>query len=141
MHDPDTARQAPPLPPLVAALLTFIATASVLVLEIAAGRLLAPFVGVSLTTYTGIIGAILAGIALGAWVGGRAADAFGPLPLLGPAFVLGGLSAIASVPIVGVVGGVGLGEGLVAIIVLATTAFVLPATSCRPRRPCSSARR
>jgi SAM-dependent methyltransferase len=128
MHDPDTARPAPPLPPLVAALLTFIATASVLVLEIAAGRLLAPFVGVSLTTYTGIIGAILAGIALGAWVGGRAADAFGPLPLLGPAFVLGGLSAIASVPIVGVVGGVGLGDGLVAIIVLATTAFVLPAT-------------
>ena len=71
MHDPDGAHPAPLLPPLVAALLTFIATASVLVLEIAAGRLLAPYVGVSLTTYTGIIGAILAGIALGAWIGGR----------------------------------------------------------------------
>jgi hypothetical protein len=33
----------------------------VLVLEIAAGRLLASYVGVSLPTYTGIIGAILAG--------------------------------------------------------------------------------
>src|SRR5512145_1822807 len=94
----------------VAAALTFLAAASVLVLEIAAGRLLAPYVGVSLTTYTGIIGAILAGIALGAWLGGKAADAVGPLPLLGPAFILGGLSAIASVPIVGALGDVGLGD-------------------------------
>src|SRR5215204_2917204 len=85
----------------VAAVLTFLATACVLVLEIAAGRLLAPYVGVSLTTYTGIIGAILAGIALGAWIGGRAADAFGPERLMGPSFVLGGAAAIAAVPIVG----------------------------------------
>ena len=96
-------------------------------LEITAGRLLAPYVGVSLTTYTGIIGAILAGIALGAWIGGKAADEVGPVPLLGPAFLLGGLSAISSVPIVGAVGGVGLGLGLVAIVTLATSAFVLPA--------------
>jgi SAM-dependent methyltransferase len=127
MDDRDIARPDPPLPPLVAALLTFIAAASVLVLEIAAGRLLAPYVGVSLTTYTGIIGAILAGIALGAWLGGKAADAVGPLRLLGPAFIVGGLSAIAAVPIVGVIGGVGLGEGLVGIVILATTAFVVPA--------------
>ena len=127
MDDRDGARPAPSLPPPVAAILTFIATASVLVLEIAAGRLLAPYVGVSLTTYTGIIGAILAGIALGAWIGGKAADAVGPLPLLGPAFILGGLSAIAAVPIVGVIGGVGVGEGLVGIVILATTAFVVPA--------------
>jgi hypothetical protein len=101
--------RALPLP--LAAALTFIAAASVLVLEIAAGRLLAPYVGVTLTTYTGIIGAILAGIALGAWIGGRAADIVGPLPLLGPAFILGGISAIAAVPIVGAVGNAGLGRG------------------------------
>ena len=111
----------------IAAVLTFLAAASVLVLEIAAGRLLAPYVGVSLTTYTGIIGAILAGIALGAWLGGLAADAFGPRTLLGPTFVRGGLAAIAAVPIVGAVGGVGLGDGFVAIVVLATVAFVAPA--------------
>ena len=115
------------LSPVVAAVLAFVAAASVLVLEIAAGRLLAPYVGVSLTTYTGIIGAILAGIALGAWLGGRAADVFGPLPLIGPAFILGGSSAIAAVPIVGVIGGAGLGDGLGAIVVLATTGFVVPA--------------
>ena len=111
----------------VAAGLTFLAAGCVLVLEIAAGRLMAPYVGVSLTTYSGIIAAILAGIALGAWVGGRAADAFGPLPLLGPSFVLGGIAAMASVPIVGAVGRVGLGDGFVAIVTLATVAFVAPA--------------
>ena len=98
-----------------------------LVLEIAAGRLLAPYVGVSLTTYTGIIGAILAGIALGAWVGGRAADALGPVPLLGPSFVLGGVAAIAAVPIVAALGAAGLGDGFPAIVTLATVGFVAPA--------------
>ena len=125
----DGAPTARRLSPALAAVLTFVAAASVLVLEIAAGRLLAPYVGVSLTTYTGIIGAILAGIALGAWLGGRAADAVGPLPLIGPAFVFGGLSAIASVPIVGAIGEIGSGEGLVPIVVLATTGFVVPAAA------------
>ena len=111
----------------VAAALTFLATGCVLVLEIAAGRLLAPYVGVSLATYTGIIGAILAGIAVGAWLGGRAADAVGPLPLLGPSFVLGGLAAIAAVPIVGALGSAGLGDGFPAIVTLATVGFVAPA--------------
>lgn len=124
---PADATSTSPLAPALAAVLTFTAAASVLVLEIAAGRLLAPYVGVSLTTYTGIIGAILAGIALGAWLGGKAADAFGPLPLIGPTFILGGISAIAAVPIVGLFGGVGLGDGLLAIVVLATTGFVIPA--------------
>ncbi len=111
----------------VAAALTFLAAGCVLVLEIAAGRLLAPYVGVSLTTYTGIIGAILAGIAIGAWLGGRAADAIGPLPLLGPSFVLGGIASIAAVPIVGALGPLGLGDGFPAIVTLATAAFVAPA--------------
>ena len=128
----------------VAAVLTFLAAASVLVLEIAAGRLLAPYVGVSLTTYTGIIGAILAGIAVGAWLGGRAADAFGPRALLGPSFVLGGLAAIASVPIVGAVGAADLGDGFVRIVTLATVAFVVPGSGAvcgRPDdRPCNAYR-
>lgn len=111
----------------MAAGLTFLAAGCVLVLEIAAGRLMAPYVGVSLTTYTGIIAAILAGIAVGAWIGGRAADAVGPLPLIGPSFVLGGVAAMASVPIVGAVGTLGLGDGFVAIVTLATVAFVAPA--------------
>lgn len=116
------------LPGWAAGLLTFIAAASVLVLEIAAGRLLAPFVGVSLTTYTGIIGVILAGIAIGAWLGGRAADRFGPDRLIGPTFVAGGIAAIASIPTVDAVGALGPGAEFGGIVVLAGAGFVLPAT-------------
>lgn len=111
----------------LAAALAFLAAASVLVLEIAAGRLLAPYVGVSLTTYTGIIGVILGGIAFGAWAGGRAADAYGPVPLLGPTFALGGLTAMAAVPIVDVAGTLGFGSGIGAIVLLSAVGFVLPA--------------
>lgn len=46
-----------------------------MVLEIAAGRLIAPYVGVSLYSWTSIIGVVLAGLSLGNWVGGRWADA------------------------------------------------------------------
>ena len=47
----------------------FVSSACLLVLEIAAGRLLAPYVGVSLYTWTSIIGVILAGLSLGNWLG------------------------------------------------------------------------
>ncbi|HEX6867705.1 MAG TPA: fused MFS/spermidine synthase [Candidatus Limnocylindrales bacterium] len=115
------------LSPAAAAVLTFVAAACILIVEIAAGRLLAPYVGVSLTTYTGIIGAILAGIAVGAWAGGRAADVVPPEQLLGPTVILAGWATIASVPIVSAVGAIGLGDGILATVLLATTAFVLPA--------------
>ena len=52
----------------------FATSAAVLVLEIIAGRLMAPYVGISLETFTGIIGTVLAGIAAGAAVGGWLAD-------------------------------------------------------------------
>ncbi len=53
----------------------FASSACLLVLEIVAGRLLAPYIGVSLYTWTSIIGVILAGLSLGNWLGGRWADA------------------------------------------------------------------
>jgi spermidine synthase len=77
----------------------------VLVLEILAGRLLAPYVGVNLETYTAIIGTILAGIALGAWAGGVAADRVDPRGLIPILLVGGGALAIASIPIVRALGG------------------------------------
>ncbi|MDP9020228.1 MAG: fused MFS/spermidine synthase, partial [Actinomycetota bacterium] len=57
-----------------AAALVFCTSAAVLVLEILAGRLVAPYVGVSIETFTGVIGTVLAGIALGSAAGGRLAD-------------------------------------------------------------------
>jgi predicted membrane-bound spermidine synthase len=57
-----------------AAAVVFVASFCTLVIEIAAGRVLAPFVGVSLYTWTSIIGVVLAGISAGAWAGGWVAD-------------------------------------------------------------------
>ena len=45
-------------------------SAAALVVEIAAGRLLAPYVGMSLYTWTAIIAVVLAGLSLGHWLGG-----------------------------------------------------------------------
>jgi predicted membrane-bound spermidine synthase len=55
-------------------LLSFVASGATLVLELVAGRLLSPLIGVSLYTWTAIIGVMLAGVSLGSWLGGRLAD-------------------------------------------------------------------
>lgn len=55
-------------------LVIFLSSAALLVLEITAGRLIAPYVGVSLYSWTAIIGVILAGLSLGNWAGGVLAD-------------------------------------------------------------------
>jgi len=52
----------------------FLSSALLLALEIVAGRLIAPFVGVSLYTWTAVIGVILAGLSVGNWLGGVWAD-------------------------------------------------------------------
>ncbi|HUP59751.1 MAG TPA: fused MFS/spermidine synthase [Thermoanaerobaculia bacterium] len=57
-----------------AAIVVFIASFCTLVIELVAGRLLAPYVGVSLYTWTSIIGVVLAGISAGAYAGGWLAD-------------------------------------------------------------------
>ncbi len=56
------------------ALTLFLSSAALLVLEVAAGRLIAPYVGVSLYTWTSVIGVVLAGLSLGNWLGGVWAD-------------------------------------------------------------------
>ena len=105
----------------------FVAAAAVLVLEIIAGRILAPFVGVSLQTFTGIIGTVLAAIALGAWAGGRLADRNDPTKLLGPVLIGGGLLAVISPALVSVVGVGVTGEDPGTIVVLAFIGFFAPA--------------
>lgn len=57
------------------ATIVFLSSATVMVLEITAGRLIAPYVGVSLYSWTSVIGVVLAGLAMGNWIGGRWADA------------------------------------------------------------------
>lgn len=115
------------MPRPLAAAVVFLTSAAVLVLEILAGRLLAPYIGVTLQTYTGVIGTVLAGIAIGSWAGGRLADRVDPRRLLGPTVVLGGVFALASSPIVRVVGAAVAGRSPLAIVTLATVGFFMPA--------------
>jgi spermidine synthase len=56
-------------------LIVFLSSAVVMILEITAGRLIAPYVGVSLYSWTSIIGVVLAGLSLGNWAGGIWVDA------------------------------------------------------------------
>lgn len=65
-----------------------------MVLEITAGRLLAPFIGVSLYTWTSIIGVVLAGLSLGNWIGGIWVDRGGSERAVGITLVIGGASSL-----------------------------------------------
>lgn len=59
----------------ILAAVVFFTAAGSLVIEIAAGRLIAPFVGMSLYTWTAIIAVVLAGLSVGHWIGGHLAAA------------------------------------------------------------------
>ncbi len=79
--------------------IVFVASACTLVLEIVAGRILAPFIGVSLYTWTSIIGVVLAGISLGNYLGGVAADRIGSRRTLGILLLAGGLASLVVLPL------------------------------------------
>ncbi|HEX2041447.1 MAG TPA: fused MFS/spermidine synthase [Acidimicrobiales bacterium] len=113
--------------PLLAGGLVFVTSAAVLVLEILAVRLLAPYAGLTLETYTAIIGTMLAGIAAGTWIGGWAADRLDPRRMLGPLMVGGGALAAASVPLVRVLGGSLSDGGGMSVMPLSFLAFFTPA--------------
>jgi spermidine synthase len=64
-----------------------------------AGRILAPFVGVSIYTWTSIIGVILAGISIGAYIGGKLADRFPSRKTLGLLLILSGITSLTIIPL------------------------------------------
>jgi MFS family permease len=112
------------LHPVAAGALVFTTSACVLVLEILAGRLLAPYVGVTLQTYTGIIGTVLAGIAVGTWYGGVLADRTDPRTLIAPLVTAGGVAALTTVPLVRWLGEPLQGGGSGAIVLLSIVGFL-----------------
>ncbi|MBT2420312.1 fused MFS/spermidine synthase [Streptomyces sp. ISL-22] len=82
-----------------AAVLVFGSSAAVLVVEIVALRLLAPYLGLTLETSTMVIGIALTAIAVGSWLGGRIADQVDPRRLIGPALGVSG-AVVALTPAV-----------------------------------------
>jgi spermidine synthase len=77
--------------PHAGAALVFGASAAVLVVELVALRLLAPYMGLTLETSTFVIGTALTAIALGSWTGGHAADALPPRRMLAPLLAVSGV--------------------------------------------------
>ena len=67
-----TAIPGQPLAALV--VLQALVSAASLVVEIVAGRMLAPYVGMSLYTWTSVIAVVLSGFSAGHWAGGRVAE-------------------------------------------------------------------
>ncbi|MCL2008927.1 MAG: fused MFS/spermidine synthase [Synergistaceae bacterium] len=53
---------------------SFTCGASVMVLEMAGSRVVAPYIGTSIIVWTSLIGVVLASLSLGYWLGGKAAD-------------------------------------------------------------------
>ncbi|MEV0560828.1 fused MFS/spermidine synthase [Dactylosporangium sp. NPDC050588] len=119
---------ATPLNNRIAAGLVFLTSGAVLVLEIVGLRLVGPYVGVTLSSSTAIIGVALAAIAYGAWTGGWLADRRGdPRRLLSPLLLLGAAATAATLPIVRVAGAWLRDAGPSSVLLLAAMALFVPA--------------
>jgi spermidine synthase len=108
-------------------LIVFISSACTMIIELVAGRIVAPYVGVSLYTWTSVIGVVLAGMSLGNYLGGRLADRWASLRLLGSVFLLGGVSCLG-ILLIEQVSRLTPGSWpiLLAILALAAALFFLP---------------
>jgi predicted membrane-bound spermidine synthase len=112
----------------------FIASFCTLVIEIVAGRVLAPYVGVSLYTWTSIIGVVLAGISGGAYAGGWLADRRPSASTLGWLLLASGITALLIGPATtlfaadgGVLTDLGIAMTLLSrVVVLSFLLFFLP---------------
>ncbi len=88
------------MPYLLALVTVFVASASTMVIELIAGRMVAPSLGVSLYTWTTVIGVVLAGMGLGNYLGGRIADKFPHRRTLAVLLLLSAITTLAIVLLV-----------------------------------------
>ena len=110
----------------LAVVVVVLSSASVLVLEILSMRLVAPYAGLTLETYTASIGVALGAIAVGAALGGRAADAGRPTGMIGPLLVFGGALTMLARPLVTTFGPALRGGGPPAALILVALGIALP---------------
>lgn len=73
--------------------------AAAMIVEIVAGRLMAPYFGMSLYTWTTVIGVVLAGLTVGHWLGGRFAEKTDIPKAMALAFFGGALSTLMVLPV------------------------------------------
>ena len=66
----------------------------VMVVELVAARIIARYLGVSIYTWTSVIGIVLGGIALGNYIGGRIADRFNPKKAISVLFIAASASCV-----------------------------------------------
>ena len=109
--------------------IVFIASFCTLVVELTAGRMIAPYLGVSLYTWTSVIGVMLAGISLGNYVGGRIGDRFPAVSTLGVLFLLSSILTLTILPLTAIFSG--LAQDLpvhlmLKILFFTTVVFFLP---------------
>jgi spermidine synthase len=129
---PAPAEDSHPLSSYAAAVLVFGASAAVLVVELVALRLLAPYLGLTLETSTFVIGTALTAIALGSWAGGHAADLLPPRRMLAPLLAVSG-AVVAATPYLVRLAGTADGDGgrvlLVAMLTLLVPGAALSAVT------------
>ena len=115
-----------PITSVVPYLIVFTASACTLILEIVAGRILAPVIGVSLYTWTSIIGVVLAGISVGNYIGGLVADKYPSRQTLGLILFVSGAFTIVILPLISIAGDVVSDLPLLLRIVTLTAILFLP---------------
>ncbi len=109
-------------------LIVTIASAASMALEIVAGRMIAPYVGMSLYTWTAVIAVVLAGLAVGHWLGGVLADRGAARAWLLRVLIAGAVTAFASQFLLRWLSAPGLEAfaPVMAVLVLTGVAFFLP---------------
>jgi MFS family permease len=123
----------PTIPRLVPFAVVFAASTCVMTLELVASRLIAPFVGANLFTWTSIIAVVLAGLSIGNLSGGLIASRTGPSRVdawIAAALLASAVLALVAVAVVGPVFTASTQSGWilpVRILVGVTIVFFLPA--------------
>lgn len=96
---PAVAKSHSPASPLWPRAIAFVAGACVMIVELVAGNVVAGWLGASLYTWTAVIAIILLGVALGNYLGGRAADRWRAGRLLGVLFLAAAGACLAVLPV------------------------------------------
>lgn len=92
------------LPIFIPSATVFISSFCIMVLELVAARLIARHLGSSLYTWTSVIGVVLAGIAIGNYIGGRIADRFQAQKALAILFAASSAACVVTVILNNLVG-------------------------------------